>query len=231
MLLIRAFKGKRIRFFVLVTAACLAGAHGPARAQSASTSIDIGQKAGLPPVTFDFLPTSQAGRGRWTVVQDATAATGFAIEQPGASTTPDRSLAVYKPAYLKNADVSLRLKAVGGSEDHGGGIAIRLTAPDTYYLVQLDARRDRALFSRVTNGLSEEIVGVDADIASDVWHTLSVRAMDDEFVVTLDGNWIFTGFDKTLSRAGRIALWTGTDSATRFDSMTIAPLLPLEQHW
>jgi hypothetical protein len=55
--------------------------------------------------------------------------------------------------------------------------------------------------------------------------------MDDEFVVTLDGNWIFTGFDKTLSRAGRIALWTGTDSATRFDSMTIAPLLPLEQHW
>jgi hypothetical protein len=72
--------------------------------------------------------------------------------------------------------------------------------------------------------VSEEIVGVDADIASHTWHTLTVGAVDNEFVVSLDGDWVFTAFDKTLSQAGRIALWTNGDGITRFDSIAIKPL-------
>jgi hypothetical protein len=106
-----------------------------------------------------------------------------------------------------------------------------LSNPQTYYLIQLDALRDRVLFSLVSNGASEEIVGVDADIASHAWHTLTVRANDDEFVVSLDGTWAFTAFDKTLSRAGRIALWTEGDSITRFDSIAIAPLSASERRY
>jgi hypothetical protein len=103
--------------------------------------------------------------------------------------------------------------------------------PDTYYLVQLDAQRDRVLFSRVTHDASEEIASVDADVASHAWHTLSVQAHDDEFVVSLDGIWMFTGFDKTLSHAGRIALWTKGDSITRFDSIAITPLPASEERY
>ena len=103
-------------------------------------------------------------------------------------------------------------------------LALRLTTPETYYLVELDALRDRVSFSVVNDGMSNEIVAVDADIASHTWHTLTVREVGDEFVVSLDGNWVFTGFDKTLSRAGRIALWTKGDSVTRFDQIEIAPL-------
>jgi hypothetical protein len=88
----------------------------------------------------------------------------------------------------------------------------------------LDALRVRVLFSLVNDGVSNELVAVDADIASQTWHTLTVRAVGDEFVVSLDGNWVFTGFDKTLSQAGRIALWTKGDSVTRFDQIEIAPL-------
>ena len=159
------------------------------------------------------------------MVRDATAKAGLAIEQAGIQTTDDRfPLAIYKPASLKNAEISLRLNAAGGKSDQGGGLAVRLSSPQNYYLVQLDALRDRVLFSRVSNGASEEIVGIDADIASHSWHTLTVRAKDDEFVVSLDGIWVFTGFDKTLSQAGRIALWTKGDSVTRFDQIEIAPL-------
>src|SRR5229473_607664 len=77
---------------------------------------------------------------------------------------------------------------------------------------------------------SEEIVGVDADIALHSWHTLTIRAKDDEFVVLLDGIWMFTAFDKTLSQAGRVALWTEGDSVTRFDSIAITPL-PTEERY
>jgi hypothetical protein len=106
------------------------------------------------------------------------------------------------------------------SPDH----AVRLTSSQDYHLVQLDALRDQVLFWLVSNGAFEEIVGVDADIASHSLHPLTVRAKDNEFVVSLDGIWVFTAFDKALSQAGRIALWSKGDSVTRFDSIAITAI-------
>ena len=202
-----------------------------ARALEAKTTIDIGKNAGAPPAHFDFLPAGEGQRNPWTLIEDGTAVAGLAIERRGTPSTVDQSLAIYSAASPKDAEISLRIKATGGTEDQGGGIAVRLATPDNYYLVQLDARRDRVLFSRVANGASEEIVGVDAGLATNEWHWLVVRAVEDEFVVSVDGVWMFTAFDKTFLRAGRIALWTATDSVTRFDSITIAPPSPSAQQW
>ena len=189
------------------------------------TRVEIGEgEIGAPPAEFELSPWGE-GKQTWKVVRDGTAKAGIAIEQAGVQSREYRSpLAIYKPASFRNAEISLRLNAIGGKSNQGGGLALRLRSPQDYYLVQIDALKDRILLSLVRGGLSQEIVGVDADIAFHAWHTLTVRAMDDEFAVSLDGAWIFTGFDKTLSQAGRIALWTGSDSFTRFDSIAIAPL-------
>jgi hypothetical protein len=214
-------------FRVLLAVACVISVELSASGLSAATNIEIGRsEIGAPPSEFDL------SQGRWTVVGDATAAAGVAIEQSGVQRTEDRfPLAIYKPASLKNAEISLRLKAAGGKSDQGGGVALRLSSPQDYYLVQLDALRDQILFSRVSNGASEEIVAVDADIASHSWHTLTVRAKDHEFVVSLDRIWAFTGFDKTLSQAGRFALWTKGDSIMRFDSIAITSLPASEERY
>jgi hypothetical protein len=228
MLLIGKFLWRRAHTFrVLLAAACVTSAELGATAQDAAANIGIGKsEIGAPPSGFDL------SQGHWTVVGDATAAAGVTIEQSGVQTTEDHfPLAIYKPASLKNAEISLRLNPAGGKSDRGGGIAVRLSSPQNYYLVQLDALRDRVVFSLVSNGASEEIVGVDADIASHSWHTLTVRAMADEFVVSLDGTWVFTGFDKTLSKTGRIALWTKGDSITRFDSLAVHPLSASEERY
>jgi hypothetical protein len=213
-------RGRAHTFRVLLAVACVTCVELGVGAQDAAAHIDIGRsEIGAPPSEFDL------SQGRWTVVGDATAVAGLAIEQSGAQTAEDRfPLAIYKLASLKNAEISLRLNADGGKSDQGGGIAVRLRSPQDYYLVQLDALRDRVLFSLVSNGAPEEVVAVDADIASHSWHTLTVRAKDNEFVVSLDGIWVFTAFDKTLSQAGHIALWTKGDSVTRFDQIEIAPL-------
>ena len=213
---------------VLVAAALLASAPATAGTEGAKTTIDFVRHAPLA-VDFEFLPA--ATQLPWTLIEDTTATGGVALEQRGTPTNANHSLAVYKPVSVKDAEISLRIKATGGEEDQGGGIALRLTAPDSYYLVEMDARRDRVVFLRVANGNAEEIVAVDADIATNAWHKLTVRAADNEFVVSLDGVWAFTAFDKALSRAGRVALWTATDSVTRFDSLTIAPPSPAAQHW
>ena len=169
-------------------------------------------------------------RGRWAMVRDPTAKNGLALEYSGAPATEDQfPLAVYKPALLKNAEISLRLKADGEQSARAGGIIVRLSSPQDYYLIQMDARREEIVFSRIKDGVSEEIAGVDAGATSHGWHTLMVRAVDNEFTVSFDGKWVFTGFDKALSQPGSVALWTKGDSVTRFDNITITPLAVREE--
>jgi hypothetical protein len=223
----REFVSRRARIFcALLTITCVLRPELVASAEEATVSVDIGKsEIGAPPAEFEFQSENDDKHGSWTVVHDPTTETGVAIERAGMPADEDHpTLAVYKPTSVKNAEISLRLNATGGKSDRGGGLAVRLSDPQNYYLVQLDALRDRVLFSLLRNGVSEEIVAVDADITSHAWHTLTVRSKDDKFVVSLDGTWVFTGFDKTLSQPGRIALWTEGDSLTRFDRISITPL-------
>lgn len=177
-------------------------------------------------------PTEFDLQGRWTVVRDPTAKTGLALQHSGAPAAEDQfPLAIYKPALPKNAEISLRLKAEGGTSDRGGGVAVRLSTPQDYYLIQVDALRDEILFSRINGDTSEEIASVDADITSHNWHTLTVRIVDNEFTVSFDGTWVFTAFDRALSQPGRIALWTKGDSITRFDSIAITPLSASQERY
>jgi hypothetical protein len=210
---------------VLLGILCAAGSELDAAAQSATTTIDIGKdRIGAAPAELDV------SQGRWTVVRDATAKTGLALEQAGMPTAVDRfALAIYKAALVKNAEISLRLKLEGEESDRGGGVVVRLRSPQDYYLVQVDAIKDMVVFSRVNRGTSEEIAGVDAGISWHGWHTLTVRVVDDEFTISLDGKWMFTGFDKSLSQPGHVALWTKGNSVTRFDGIAITALPTSEE--
>jgi hypothetical protein len=190
-----------------------------AAAEIASSGVEIPQA--------DCKADPEASRS-WAVITDATASSGTALEHTRtASTEKPDALAVCRSLVLENGDISLRFKALAGANEVGG-LALRMVTPNDYYLVKIDALRDRALLLLVRNGAAEEIVGVDADVATEAWHTLAVRVQDDQFTVYLDGIWIFTGFDKTLSR-GRIALWAEPGSTTRFDRITMGsvPKSPL----
>jgi hypothetical protein len=169
-------------------------------------------------------------QGRWAVVPDPTAKNGLAIQHSGVPAAEDQfALAVYRPAFLKNAEVSVRLRADGEQSEQVGGLAVRLSSPQDYYLVQVDARREEILLSRMKEGSSEEIAAVDAEINSQGWHTLTVRVIDNEFTVSFDGTWVLTGFDRVLSRPGNVALWAKGDSVARFDNITVTPFAVREE--
>jgi hypothetical protein len=187
-------------------------------------TIDIGTDASaVAPAEFDL-------QGHWAVVHDPSAHNGLVLQHSGPPASDDQfALAIYKRAFLKNAEIGIRLKAEEGPSDRTGGVVLRLSSPRDYYLVQMDARREEILFSRVKDGASEEIASVDAEITSNGWHRLTVRVVDSEFTVSFDGKWVFTGFDKTLPQPGSVALWTKGGSVTRFDNITITPLAVHEE--
>jgi hypothetical protein len=197
-----------------------------AAAQKAGTKIDI---AAMPPGTappgFTFARTGSGAAEEWLVVADASAAAQKAIAQTSKDTTDYRfPLAVYEPISAKNVDVVVRFKAVAGTVDQSGGIAIRLTTPDDYYVVRANALEDNVRFYRVVKGRREELKGSNTKVSGNQWHTLGLRAEGERFTVSFDGKALYTAEDKTIANSGKVALWTKADSVTHFDTITITPL-------
>ena len=61
-------------------------------------------------------------------------------------------------------------------------------------------------------------------IASNEWHTLALRAENDQFTISFDGSELFSTMDSTFVGSGHVGLWTKADSVTYFDGIAITPL-------
>lgn len=180
---------------------------------------------GQPPHGFAFARTGQGGPSQWAVTDDPSASTGRAIEQ----TSTDRAdyrfpVAIYQTESAANLEVSVRFKAVAGKIDQAAGIAVRLRDPDNYYIVRANALEDNIRFYRVVKGRREQLESADLKVAANVWHTLTLRAEEDRFTVSYNGRVLYTATDKTFADAGNVALWTKSDSVTRFDDIKVTAL-------
>jgi hypothetical protein len=195
-------------------------------AQSQKVEIDIAaMPPGQEPGYFSFGHTGGGGPVEWRVVSDPGAVRQAAIAQTSTDTTHYRfPLAVYKPVSAGDVDVSVRFKSVAGKIDQAGGIAVRLTTYDDYYVVRANALEDNVRFYRVVKGRREQINGGNTKVAGGQWHTLGLRAEGDVFTVSFDGKTLFTAHDNTLAGPGKVALWTKADSVTYFDTIAIRPL-------
>jgi hypothetical protein len=65
---------------------------------------------------------------------------------------------------------------------------------------------------------------MDTKVASNEWHALGLKAEGERFTIKFDGKTLFSTSDKTLTEAGKVALWTKSDSVTRFDQIAIEVL-------
>ena len=177
------------------------------------------------PADFEFARTGQGGPAQWTVAPDATASGGRAIEQTSTDRTDYRfPLAIYQKTSAQNVDVTVHFKAVAGKVDQAGGIAIRLSDADNYYVVRANALEDNVRFYSMVKGRREQLEGANTRVTANEWHQLGLRAEGDRFTVTFDGKQLFTAADRTFTGAGKVALWTKADSVTRFDRIEIKTL-------
>jgi hypothetical protein len=209
-----------------MAAIAIAAVLGAAHAQRGATGIDIAaMQPGLAPEGFTQARTGSGAAARWQVVADPTAAPHKAIAQLSKDKTDYRfPLAVYQPFSALNVDVVVRFKPVAGTVDQAGGIAVRLTSPDDYYVVRANALEDNVNLYRVVKGRRSEIKGAGTKVAGNQWHTLGLRAEGGRFTVSFDGKTLFTADDYTLAGVGKVALWTKADSVTHFDTVSITPL-------
>jgi hypothetical protein len=180
---------------------------------------------GSSPDGFALARTGQGAPAQWTIADDPTATAGRAIEQSSTDRTGYRfPLAIHEATSATNLEVTVRFKAVAGEVDQAAGIALRLRDADNYYVARANALEDNVRFYRVVKGRREQLEGANLKVTANAWHTLGLRAEGDRFTVSYDGKVLFTATDKTFAEAGKVALWTKSDSVTRFDDINITIL-------
>jgi hypothetical protein len=186
---------------------------------------------GSAPAGWTVAMTHAGGAPKWEVVRDETAPhSPMVLAQVSRDATAGRfPLAVWDRAIIRNGEVSVALKAVDGNVDRAAGIVWRYQDPNNYYIVRANALENNVVLYKVEagvrlsiapKGLPSRAYGVKHEIPSLRWNTLRVVFNESLFTVFLNGERLFEVEDQTFKDAGKVGLWTKSDSVTYFADFT-----------
>lgn len=176
-----------------------------------------------------FRIAETAGKGKlatWQVIKDATAPSqpnSFALTK-----TENRgstfNLALAEETSLADVDISVKVKAISGREDQGGGPIWRAGDADNYYVARWNPLEDNFRVYFVKNGRRKQLSGAKVKASPDQWHTIRIVMVRQKIEAYFDGKRLITVEDGTFMEAGMIGLWTKADAATYFDDLSVKPL-------
>lgn len=167
------------------------------------------------------------GTTAWSVKETAS---GKVLAQL-ASQNPNRhyNMAVYDSLSAKNVSLTVRLRAITGKHDQGGGFVWRYLDEQNHYIVRANPLEGNVVLYKMEKGVRTNLplVGAGSSYGLKVsplgksWHTLKLQALEDEFTVYLDGLELFRIRDTTFQEPGRVGLWTKSDAVTWFDDFFV----------
>jgi len=161
-------------------------------------------------------------RGEWKIVTDPTAPSKpNALAQLAKNSGSTFNLTLAKGANYKDLDVSVKMKAIAGQEDQGGGLVWRAKDANNYYMVRHNPWEDNYRLYKVEQGKRSEIQS--ADIKSNGgWHTLRVTMKGDHIQCFYNGQKYLDLQDSTFQETGKIGLWTKADAQSHFDDLKVS---------
>jgi hypothetical protein len=173
--------------------------------------------------TFNDETTGQIAKGftnevgMWTVVASDS---GKALAQSAKNGNAVFNITLITEPSTKDVDLSVRMKAVAGETDQGGGLVWRAKDSKNYYLARYNPLEDNYRLYKVVEGKRTLIQNADIP-HSDGWHTLRVTMTGDEIACYYDGKKYLESKDSTFPGAGRIGLWSKADAQSQFDDLTL----------
>ena len=156
--------------------------------------------------------------GTWAVVDSDQ---GKALAQSAKNANSVFNITLATDTNAKDVDLSVRMKAVAGETDQGGGLVWRAKDAKNYYLARYNPLEDNYRLYKVVDGKRTLIQN--ADIThSEGWHTLRVTMTGDQITCYYDGKKYLESKDSTFPEAGKIGLWSKADAQSQFDDLTLA---------
>jgi hypothetical protein len=114
----------------------------------------------------------------------------------------------------------VKFKPISGECDQGGGLIFRFQDPENYYVLRANALDDFALFKCVNN---QRWPVKRYYVRSDEWQTIMVECRGPFIWGYWNDRLLIEARDQTFG-AGRVGLWTISDSVSHFDDLEITAL-------
>jgi hypothetical protein len=189
---------------------------------------------GTTPPGWTVAMTNRGIPPRWEIVRDPSAPTPpNVLAQTSSDTQNDRlPLAILNRIYMRDGDLSVRMKLVSGRQDQAGGIIFRYRDEKNYYSLRASAMGDDVALYKVENGRSSPIsprgmpastFEVKHDIQPNAWQILKISFRGNQFQVYVNHRRLFRAQDSTFGGAGKVGLCTVSDSVTYFDDFRVNP--------
>ena len=156
--------------------------------------------------------------GEWKV---APSDNGKALAQSAKNPNSVFNVTLISDTNAKDVDLTVRMKAIAGEHDQGGGLVWRAKDAKNYYLARYNPLEDNYRLYHVVEGKRTLIQNVDIP-HSDGWHTLRVTMTGDQIACYYDGKKYNEAKDSTFPAAGKIGLWSKADAQSHFDNLTLA---------
>jgi hypothetical protein len=157
--------------------------------------------------------------GEWKIVADPTAPSKpNALAQLAKNSGSTFNLTLVNGVNYKDLDVSVKMKAIAGREDQGGGLVWRAKDAKNYYVARYNPLEDNYRLYKVEMGRRNQIQSADLP-HSDGWHTLRVTMEGDHIQCFYDGKLFLEAKDSTFPGPGKIGLWTKADARSHFDDL------------
>jgi len=174
--------------------------------------------------TFDDEATGKIAKGftnevgEWSVVASDK---GKALAQSAKNSNSTFNLTLAGETHSRDVDLSVRMKAVAGETDRGGGLVWRARDTKNYYLARYNPLEDNYRLYKVVAGVRTLIQNAEIP-RSTGWHTLRVTMTGDHITCSLDGKAHLDAKDATFPGAGKVGLWSKADAQSLFDDLTLA---------
>lgn len=155
--------------------------------------------------------------GKWVV---AASGAGKVLAQTARSGDDTFNVALAADTNVRDVDLSVRMKAVAGELDQGGGLVWRARDAKNYYLARHNPLENNFRVYKVENGKRTQFQSVDI-ARSPGWHTIRVVMTGDHITCDYDGKTHLDVHDSTFAGPGKVGLWSKADAQSEFDDLTL----------
>ncbi len=169
-----------------------------------------------------------APTGKWMVVTEEN---NKVLKQSAANSGSTFNICVNDKLVYQDLQLQVKLKAVAGKEDQGGGLVWRYLDKNNYYIVRANPLEGNVVLYKVENGKRKDLplvgkgrtYGMHTPMQTAKWHTLKVNIQENIFTVLFDGKELYQVKDDTFKEGGMAGVWTKADAQTYFDDLIIQP--------
>ena len=162
--------------------------------------------------------TNKAKIIKWTVAADNG---NKVVEQQAENSGSCYNLLVLDKIAYKDFSASVKIKAITGEEDQGGGLVWRYIDKNNYYVARYNPLENNFRFYVVVNGNRKQLESTDNDIKQGEWFTMTIEMKGNKVICSLNGKTLIESTDDTFKSAGLIGFWTKADAVTYFDDLEI----------